>query len=271
MAVFSDCQITLELDSSLPFKGKLELKRKIIDNGGVISFIVTKKSTHLVVNNVEKAQDSYKSRMAQKWGIPVVSMEFVDKCIEAGKLLEADQFIVVGKTAAQEFSTGKIVASMQDKANADKKKRRPRSSINMNQLKVWVWPHMNSKAPDSPEDKYEVARHAILKKFDPRSQQTSFACLEIHVVPHWRGGGEDTAVPLYRVFTHHGVLEKRDAKSGDIGKKECRYVTSALDVEYIYSQLYRQFTSSPHNLTKVTFLSSHIGSPQLKKVLLFPW
>lgn len=58
---------------------------------------------------MEKAQDSYKSRMAQKWGIPVVSMEFVDKCIEAGKLLEADQFIVVGKTAAQEFSTGKIV------------------------------------------------------------------------------------------------------------------------------------------------------------------
>ena len=66
-------------------------------------------STHLVVNNAEKAQDSYKSRMAQKWGIPVVSMEFVDKCIEAKKLLEADQFIVVGKTAAQEFSTGKIV------------------------------------------------------------------------------------------------------------------------------------------------------------------
>ena len=60
---------------------------------------------------MEKAQDSYKSRMAQKWGIPVVSMEFVDKCIEAGKLLEADQFIVVGKTAAQEFSTGKIVGT----------------------------------------------------------------------------------------------------------------------------------------------------------------
>ena len=62
-----------------------------------------------MVNNVDKAQDSYKSRMAQKWGIPVVSMDFVHKSVEAGKLLEADQFIVVGKTAAQEFSTGKIV------------------------------------------------------------------------------------------------------------------------------------------------------------------
>ena len=73
--------------------------------------IVSAQTTHLVVNNAEKAQDSYKSRMAQKWGIPVVNMEFVDKCIGAKKLLEADQFIVVGKTAAQEFSTGKIVGT----------------------------------------------------------------------------------------------------------------------------------------------------------------
>ena len=43
MGVFSECQVALELDSSLPFKKKLALKRKVIDNGGVISFIVTKK------------------------------------------------------------------------------------------------------------------------------------------------------------------------------------------------------------------------------------
>ena len=62
-----------------------------------------------MVNNAEKAQDSYKSRMAQKWGIPVVSTEFIHKCIETGKLVEADPFVVVGKTAAKEFDTGKIV------------------------------------------------------------------------------------------------------------------------------------------------------------------
>ena len=63
------------------------------------------------MNNVEKAQDSYKSRMAQKWGIPVVSTEFVDQCLLKGKLLEADSFIVVGKIAAQEFSSGKIIGA----------------------------------------------------------------------------------------------------------------------------------------------------------------
>ena len=43
MAVFSGCQITLELDSSVNFKKKTELKKRVIDNGGIISFIVTKK------------------------------------------------------------------------------------------------------------------------------------------------------------------------------------------------------------------------------------
>ena len=47
--------------------------------------------------------------MAQKWGIPVVGLEFVDKCFEGGKLLEADPFVVAGKTAARQFSTGKVV------------------------------------------------------------------------------------------------------------------------------------------------------------------
>jgi hypothetical protein len=43
MSVFEGCQVTLELDSSLSFKKKTELKNKIIENGGIISFIVTKK------------------------------------------------------------------------------------------------------------------------------------------------------------------------------------------------------------------------------------
>ena len=43
MAVFAGCQIALELDSSLPFKKKMAVKREVIEHGGVVSFIVTKK------------------------------------------------------------------------------------------------------------------------------------------------------------------------------------------------------------------------------------
>lgn len=43
VGVFNGCQVTLELDSSIRFKEKLQLKKKVTDNGGLISFIVTKK------------------------------------------------------------------------------------------------------------------------------------------------------------------------------------------------------------------------------------
>ena len=43
MGIFSRCQITLELDSTVNFKFKTALKKKIVDNDGIVSFIVTKK------------------------------------------------------------------------------------------------------------------------------------------------------------------------------------------------------------------------------------
>ena len=43
MGIFSRCQITLEFDSTANFKFKTALKKKIIDNDGIVSFIVTKK------------------------------------------------------------------------------------------------------------------------------------------------------------------------------------------------------------------------------------
>jgi len=53
---------------------------------------------------------------------------------------------------------------------------------------------------------------------------------------------------------------------GDIGSKSCYYLSTLLDTEHVFTLLYRQFTSSPHKLVKVTFLSSHVGSDKLKKV-----
>ncbi len=47
MTVFEGCQVALELDSTVRFKKKLELKKKVTDNGGIVSFIVTNKVREL--------------------------------------------------------------------------------------------------------------------------------------------------------------------------------------------------------------------------------
>ena len=65
-----------------------------------------------MVNNAEKSADSYKGRMAQKYGIPIVSTSFVDVSVERGELVEPDDFLAVGKTAAEQFHTGKIIGNI---------------------------------------------------------------------------------------------------------------------------------------------------------------
>ena len=68
-------------------------------------------TTHLVVNNADKSAESYKGRMAQKYGIPIVSTSFVDVSVERGELVEPDNYLAVGKTAAEQFQTGKIIGT----------------------------------------------------------------------------------------------------------------------------------------------------------------
>lgn len=61
-----------------------------------------------MLNDAEKADVSYKCKIAAKFRIPVVSLDFIFDCISQGKLLDTDNYLLVGKTKAQEFSSGKI-------------------------------------------------------------------------------------------------------------------------------------------------------------------
>ena len=62
-----------------------------------------------MVNNADRSAESYKGRMAQKYGIPIVSTNFIDVSVERGELVEPDDYLAVGKTAAEQFQTGKII------------------------------------------------------------------------------------------------------------------------------------------------------------------
>ena len=62
----------------------------------------------MVCNDAEKADISYKVKMAAKYSIPVVSMTYIEKCVEEGRLLNTDDYLLVGKTKSQELGSGKI-------------------------------------------------------------------------------------------------------------------------------------------------------------------
>jgi hypothetical protein len=44
-----------------------------------------------------------------KYGLPVVSVDFIHDSVDQGKLLNTDNYILVGKTKSEEFNSGKIL------------------------------------------------------------------------------------------------------------------------------------------------------------------
>jgi hypothetical protein len=47
--------------------------------------------------------------MVTKYGLPVVSVDFIHDSVDQGKLLNTDNYILVGKTKSDEFDSGKIL------------------------------------------------------------------------------------------------------------------------------------------------------------------
>ena len=63
----------------------------------------------MVVSASKDSDPSYRVKTALKYGIPVVSIDFIDACVAQGKLLKTNAFAVFG--ASTEFSSGKVTAS----------------------------------------------------------------------------------------------------------------------------------------------------------------
>ena len=89
-----------------PVQNLLFVKELIIKEIKSVPFNV--QSTHVVCDNPEKADTSYKCRMAMKYGIPVVSPRYLQHSVDTGVLQKTDDFIMAGKSKSETLREGKI-------------------------------------------------------------------------------------------------------------------------------------------------------------------
>ncbi|XP_033740043.1 protein mono-ADP-ribosyltransferase PARP4-like isoform X2 [Pecten maximus] len=244
--VFGGCHVVLDLTTSVNFKKKQEIRKKITENDGIVSYIVTKQSTHVICNDPAKADISYKCKMAQKYGIPVVSVSFLYDCVEKGRLLSTDDYLVVGKTRSQKLGSGRIAATKYQILG-----KRKKSSFYPGGVKAW--PLQEKHTPIFNSTKYQVAKYAVLKKYVKSAGRTFFCVLEVHVTE------ERDLLPgqiyRFRVSKHHGNL--KNIQEGKPEKMECYYVETSEEATKMYSFLYKQQTDPP-NLMEV----SHDAPPR---------
>ncbi|XP_072253698.1 protein mono-ADP-ribosyltransferase PARP4 [Leuresthes tenuis] len=90
MAVFENFSVLLEL-KGLTVKEKMKVKSAVTENGGSICFVVTKQCSLVVASDVS-CLSSNRLRSIQKHQTPVVGVNYVFSCREAGLLLPLDEY-----------------------------------------------------------------------------------------------------------------------------------------------------------------------------------
>ncbi|KAK3593675.1 hypothetical protein CHS0354_013571 [Potamilus streckersoni] len=257
-AVFANCQFALDLSMNMSFSEKTNLRKAITSHGGIVSFIVTKKSTHVLCGDPKKADMSYKCKMATKYGIPIICLDYVRDCIDKGRLLNTDGYLLLGKNKAEELKLGKISASRQQR---QEKKQKVRSQFNVKNVKKWTFGEKD--CPVFDEENYQIAKYAMFKKLDKSTETTMFCVLELHVVDL---KVEGTSEHRFRVFCHHGTLH--DVEEGQDGNKEFRFAQTSEEVVAIYVHQYHEQMKPPESMT-LTFdlFSRHVGSKKFQQMM----
>ncbi|XP_071956345.1 protein mono-ADP-ribosyltransferase PARP4-like isoform X2 [Antedon mediterranea] len=248
--IFKGYQFVLDLDPNFNFKQKKEFQKKITNNGGTINAALTNETNFLIVSNTRKTKLSYKGRTAQKNSTPIVSTDFVKRCLKEKRVVDTRVFMTLGS----EFEEGKIKGKLSSRKLSSVKEPK----FNFQEIRVWKWG--DNKAPEFDEDNYEVAKSYLLQS---NPFEALFYQLELHVIAKARRSkGKHFN---FRVFCHYGNGDQlKDASSGT---KECRYLQCSSDALEVYKYLFNLYRDAPHNYIKSDqFISRWIGSDKQRKI-----
>ncbi|XP_062605824.1 uncharacterized protein LOC134267631 isoform X4 [Saccostrea cucullata] len=246
--LFHNCTFVLEFDSLTRFKVKQCWRRKITENGGTISYVFTRKTNYVVLFGDMLEKSSYKQRQAVRYSVPVVRCEFITDSIEQQEILPTAKYEVGEPLTGKNFRKGRITKLQKAKTYLN---ARHQKAVNLNAIKSWSLD--DPEAPSPNDDKYEVAKWALLKS------SKMVHIIEVHAL---------TSSEKFRLYHQGGQLdgEHIQAREGPV----VWYLDSADEVLICFEQLYKRYTSGLMNMEPwhtPKFISNQIGSHKLKMIL----
>lgn len=112
---------------------------------------------------------------------------------------------------------------------------------------IQVWREGTSGEPKF-SDKFEVVKKATLQVTDIATNRNKYYAIELH-----------TDKNKYRVYTHYGRTDDL-SNNPDAGIRECRYVDSLDQAEFLYEKIYKSKTSGSKGYQELNLASARIGS-----------
>ncbi|XP_044873903.1 protein mono-ADP-ribosyltransferase PARP4 isoform X1 [Mauremys mutica] len=180
VAIFENCVFFLKV-KHLPIQEKNRLRTCIKENGGIIYFVLNHECTHVIVDNVAVLR-SYHLKTIEKYRLPIVSVDFVWKSAEEGKLLQIDDYesskSLEGSSDQKPSHYGEKNHSfsehdIKEKQDATEKNENcgpdptpsevSESSVGPNMESIRFYTENDQDIPYFPQD-FEVAKYDVLEK-----------------------------------------------------------------------------------------------------------
>ncbi|XP_064413950.1 protein mono-ADP-ribosyltransferase PARP4 isoform X2 [Latimeria chalumnae] len=248
MEIFRNWVLFLEL-KTLPIKEKSKLKQLIKENGGTISYVINQKCTHVIGNDCDTLSP-WLLKKIQKYEIPVLSVKYVLKCIEEGRVLETQ--CCIPAHASKDFSE----PSESRPVFTDEVKNccAEESLEELFAGKLRIYNDSDSDIPPFPED-FEVAKYSLFEKsFENETEKAAVVELQC--------SQQDSSF-LFRISGHLGL----GLQSG-LQKKQFLFASTSEDAVDAYEIYIQELLEEDFELKEHFPLGGHyLISSQLQKVL----
>ncbi|KAL1268030.1 hypothetical protein QQF64_033393 [Cirrhinus molitorella] len=260
MTVFENCSVVLDL-KNVPFKEKNKLRLALLENGGNISYNISRKCSFVVTSSVND-MSSNRQRSIQKFQIPVVGTQYVWSCLEQGHLLPLVEHNLATQLpyAASEFllSEIKVLTHILGKETFKGHSELPKTEAEILEKggprpgRFRVYKEGDHDLPEFPSY-FRVAKYSIFERVKPKA----LCVLELQ-------SAKGRAGQQYRVLC--SVL--REAETAVVQDKRVFCVTSEDAVE-AYLQLMKEMETE--GFTKIHTLPPEVerlASYSLQQLLL---
>ncbi|KAM9169492.1 protein mono-ADP-ribosyltransferase PARP4 isoform 2-T2 [Pangshura tecta] len=271
VAIFENCVFFLKV-KHLPIQEKNRLRTCIKENGGIIYFVLNHECTHVIVDNVA-VLSSYHLKAIKKYRLPIVSVDFVWKSAEEGKLLKTDDYesskSLEGSSdqklshygEKKHFSSEHDIKEKQDVTEKNENcgpdptpLEVSESSVGPNTESIRFYTENDQDIPYFPQD-FEVAKYDVLEKISTEKGK-QVVVIELQC-------SQESCEFLFRISAHFSMSDGFKSKKQFIATKTSEEVRENYEI-YVEDLKNQDF------LLKETFPpgADYLASMKLQELLL---
>ncbi|CAF0923046.1 unnamed protein product [Rotaria sordida] len=248
----------LELGRDIRFKAKQELINYLHKQNAHISYILTASTDYVLVSN---DIDTYKTRRAKQFGIPLVNVEYIyeyRKLPNENNSIDIKRFIITSAEDKENFSKSGTI-SITDGGNPFGSIIKP---VKLDLSKIKIWNSDDVKLPRFDELTHaEISKWAIFKETNENSDV--YFVLEVQIIPEEYNNQTNNDYRLRFRYEKQTITNLK----GKISLIQYAFSHDINELHQLYASYYNRIVTMPRITRIRDLLPDKLGSKLLLRSL----